>query len=79
MCIVAVIGALAALSSDGSTESSPNDQALEVQLRADPRGPLTEPHARFAAASGLQPTPKASLWVVPSADAAGASTGCFWI
>jgi hypothetical protein len=51
-CIVPVIETLAALCLDGSAESSPNDLAPEVQSRADPRGPLTEPHARSAGASG---------------------------
>jgi hypothetical protein len=78
-CIAPVIRALAVLSSDGSAESSMNDQAPEVQSRADPWGLLMEPHARSAAASGPQPTPEASLRVVPSTSAAGASTGCFWI
>jgi hypothetical protein len=77
--IVPMIRALAALSSDGSTESLPNDQALEVQSRVDPQGPSTEPHARCTAASGPQPSPEASLWVVPSTGVARALTGCFWI
>jgi hypothetical protein len=38
-----------------------------------------EPHAQSIAASGPQPTLKGSLRVVPSAGAARASTGCFWI
>jgi hypothetical protein len=78
-CIVPVIGALVALSSDGSMDSLPNGQAPEVQSRADPWGPSTEPHARSAAASGPQHAPEASLQVVHSAGAAGASTGFFWI
>jgi hypothetical protein len=77
--IILTIGALTALSSDGSAKSLPNDQVAEVQLRADPRGPSTEPHARSAAPSGLQPALEASLQVVPSAGAARASTCCFWI
>jgi hypothetical protein len=77
MCSVSAIRALAALSSDGSIESSPNDQAPEVQSMVNPRGPSTEPHARSVAASGTQPTLEASLRVVPSTGATGASTDCF--
>jgi hypothetical protein len=44
-CIVQAIRALAALSSDGSAESSSNDQAPKVQSRVDHRGPSMEPHA----------------------------------
>jgi hypothetical protein len=43
-CIVPAIGALAALSSEG-TEESLHDQAPEVQLKADPHGPSAEPQA----------------------------------
>jgi hypothetical protein len=50
--IVPTIETLAALCLDGSAESSLNDLAPEVQSRADPQGPLTEPHARSTAASG---------------------------
>jgi hypothetical protein len=41
--IVLGIGALAALSSDGIAESLPHDRVPEVQSKADPRGPSTEP------------------------------------
>jgi hypothetical protein len=78
-CIIPAIGALAALTSYGSAESSSNDLAPEVQLREDPRGSSTEPHAQSAAASGPQHAPEASLRVVPSTGTAGASIGCFWI
>jgi hypothetical protein len=77
--IVPTIRALAALSSDGTEESSPHDQAPEVQLKADPRGPLMEPQARSATKSGPQPALEFSLCIVPTAGAAGASTSCFWI
>jgi hypothetical protein len=43
--IVPAIGALAALSSDGTEESSLHDRALVVQSKADHRGPLAEPQA----------------------------------
>jgi hypothetical protein len=77
--IIPTIVALVALSSDGRAESLPNDQASEVQLRVDPQGPSTEPHARSAAALGPQPALKASLRVVPSTGIGRASIGCFWI
>jgi hypothetical protein len=51
-CIIPAIGALAALTSYGSAESSSNDLAPEVQSREDPRGSSTEPHAQSAAALG---------------------------
>jgi hypothetical protein len=65
-CIILVIEALAALSSNGSTKSSLNDQAPEVQSRADPQGPPTEPHTQFVATSGPQLAPEASLQIAPS-------------
>jgi hypothetical protein len=77
--IVPAIGALAALSLDGTEESSTHDQAPEVQSKADPRGPSTEPQARSATISGPRPAPEVSLRIVTSVGAAGASTGCFLI
>jgi hypothetical protein len=50
--IIPAIGALAALSSDGTEESSPHDQAPEVQSKVDPHGPSMEPQARSATISG---------------------------
>jgi hypothetical protein len=43
--IVPAIGALAALSLEGTEESSLHDQVPEVQSKADPRGPSVEPQA----------------------------------
>jgi hypothetical protein len=72
-CIIPAIGALAALSSDGTEESTLHDRAPEVQLKADPQGSLAEPQARSTTISGSQPAPKISLGIVPTT---GASTSC---
>jgi hypothetical protein len=44
--IVSAIRFLVALSSEGTEESSPHDQAPEVQSKAGPHGPSVEPQAR---------------------------------
>jgi hypothetical protein len=75
--IVSSIGALVALSSEGTEESSSHDQEPEVQSKADPHGSSAEPQVRSATNSGPRPTPEVSLPIIPSASAAGASIGCF--
>jgi hypothetical protein len=74
--IISAIGALAALSSDGSEGSSPHDPTPEVQSTLNRRGPLAKPQARSATTSRSRPTLEVCLRIVPSAGAAGASTGC---
>jgi hypothetical protein len=76
-CIIPAIGALAALSSLGTKESSLHDQAPKVQSKADPRGPSAEPQARSATTSGPRPAPEVSLPIIPSVGTTGASKGCF--
>jgi hypothetical protein len=44
-CIVPAIEALAAMSSEGTEESSLHDQVCEVQSKTDPRDPSAEPQA----------------------------------
>jgi hypothetical protein len=44
-CIIPAIRALAALSSEGTEESSPHDQTTKVQSKADLCGPSAEPQA----------------------------------
>jgi hypothetical protein len=77
--IIAATGALAALSSDGTEESSPCDQAPEVQLKVKPHSPSAEPQARFAMISGPRPALEVSLRMVPSAGDVGALIVCFLI
>jgi hypothetical protein len=52
-CIISAIGALTALSSKGTMESPLHDRVPEVQSKADPCGPSTEPQTRSATTSGL--------------------------
>jgi hypothetical protein len=75
--IILVIGALAALSLNGTKESSSHDQAPKVQSKVDPWGPSVEPQARSTTKSGLRPAPEVSLRIVPTTGVDGASIGCF--
>jgi hypothetical protein len=63
--IVLAIEVLAALCSEGTEESSPHDQAPEVQSKANPRGPLAKPQARCTTTSGPRPAPEVSLPITP--------------
>jgi hypothetical protein len=65
--IILTIGALAALSSNGTEESSLHDWAPEVQSKADPRGSVAEPQAWSTTISGLWSAPEVSLGLIPTA------------
>jgi hypothetical protein len=73
--IIPAIGALATVSSEGTQESSPHDQVLEVQSKAGPHSQSLEPQAQSLATSGLRSIPEVSLPIAMSVGAAGASTG----
>jgi hypothetical protein len=60
-CIVPAIGALAAISSEGTQELSPHGQAHEVQSRVEPRGRSSEPRVQSVTTSVLRSNPEASL------------------
>jgi hypothetical protein len=75
-CIVSAIGALAMISTEGTQESSPHDQALEVQLKAELCGRSSELRVQSLTTSVPRSNPETFLHIAASLGAAGASTGC---
>jgi hypothetical protein len=73
-CIILAIGALAAISLEGSQESSPHDQAPDVQLKAGPHSQSVKPQAQSLMTTGLRPIPEVSLPIATSVGTVGAST-----
>jgi hypothetical protein len=72
--IVPASGALAAISSEGTQESSPYDQAPEVQSKAGLRSQTPGQRVRSPMTSGPRPNSKAFVPVTVSTGAARAST-----
>jgi hypothetical protein len=73
--IILSMGALVAVSSEGTQESSPHDRAPEILSKAGPRSQSPEPQDRSPMTSGPRSIPKVCLPIAMSVGAAGASTG----
>jgi hypothetical protein len=74
-CLVPAIGALATISWEGTQESSPRDQAPEVQSKVGLRDQSPERRVQSPSTLGMRSNPEASIPVATPIGAAGASIG----